>query len=76
MPNPQSDQDKISTFQLVRKNVKIYRIRFFSFFKPNPVDHWAIQMLKTLAKLPLVAMLILLSPILILVLLIVFLIAL
>ncbi len=76
MPNPKNKQDKKSSFQLVRENVKSYRIGFVFFFKPNPSDHWSVQLIKTLAKLPLLVLLILLSPILIVVLLIIFLIAL
>lgn len=49
---------------------------FGSWLKPNPADHWSIQVLKSIGKLPLVLLLIVCSPVLIGILLIVFLIAL
>lgn len=50
--------------------------QFVFFLKPNPADHWSIQVLKTIAKIPLVFLLLLLSPVLLVVFLIIFVIAL
>lgn len=49
---------------------------FIQWLKPNPADHWFLQTLKTIGKIPLVLVLILCSPVLLVVLLIVFMIAL
>lgn len=75
LPNHNTQNKKKSTFQEVSEHIIGVRRSFFIFLKPDPFDHWSIQVLKSIAKIPIVLLLILLSPILFLVLLIVFLIA-
>ena len=76
MQNQENPVKKESTLQQIADNIgRIYR-GFINFLKPTPTDHWAMQVLKSLAKIPLVLLLILFSPVLVVVLLIVFIIAL
>ncbi len=49
---------------------------FGAWLKPSPDDHWSLQSLKILAKIPVVLLAVALSPLLLVVLLLVFLIAL
>lgn len=73
---PMDNEEKQSVFKEVTKLVKDAVGRFARWLMPNPNDHWAIQVLKSIAKIPVVLLLVLCSPVLIVVLLIIFLIAL
>jgi hypothetical protein len=69
------DNKKQSITQVISAKVRDVANDFWKWLKPNPTDHWLIQILKSVAKVPLVILLVLCSPILFVVLLIVFLIA-
>lgn len=71
-----SDGEKQSFVGVIVSKIKDLVNDFWRWLKPNPNDHWLLQILKSIAKLPLVLLLILCSPILIVVLLLIFLIAL
>lgn len=71
-----NDDNKQSIFKEVSKKIKGVASEFWSWLMPTPTDHWSIQILKSIAKVPLVLLLVLCSPVLIVVLLIIFLIAL
>lgn len=70
------DKNNSSIFKEISQKIKGVANEFWNWLMPTPTDHWFIQILKSIAKLPLVLLLILCSPILIVVLLIIFLIAL
>lgn len=69
-------KEKKTFFQEVRGMIAGLLSDFWEWLKPHPDDHWLLQLLKGIAKLPLVILLITCSPILVVILLLVFLIAL
>lgn len=71
-----SNGEKQSLIGVIVSKIKDLVNDFWRWLKPNPTDHWVLQILKSIAKLPLIFLLILCSPILIVVLLLIFLIAL
>jgi len=71
-----NNNKKKSIFEGIIANIRGVVNDFWKWLKPNPADHWATQILKSLAKVPLLLLLVLCSPILLALLLIVFLIAL
>lgn len=71
------DNNKKQTiFGAILTKIRDVAIQFWNWLMPDPADHWFVQVLKSLAKVPVVLLLLLCSPVLMAVLLIVFLIAL
>ncbi|MFC3198163.1 hypothetical protein ACFOET_11125 [Parapedobacter deserti] len=69
-------EDKLTYRQEIRNFVRRLSGNFIEWLKPSPDDHWSVQILKTIGKIPVVLLLVALSPVLLVVLLLVFLIAL
>lgn len=65
-------EDEKTAAQELKAWMKDAYHNFIDFLKPNPQNHWSIQLIKSILKIPLVLISIVLSPILLVVLIVVF----
>lgn len=72
----QEQKNKQTVAQEVSAIVRSRFRQFAAWLKPSPDEHWSLQTLKLLAKIPVVLLAVALSPLLLVVMLLVFLIAL
>lgn len=72
----QEEKSKQTAAQEVLSIVRSRFKQFVTWLKPSPGEHWSLQALKLLAKIPVVLLAVALSPLLLVVMLLVFLIAL
>lgn len=68
--------NKQTIAQEVLSIVRSWFRQFVAWLKPSPGEHWSLQTLKLLAKIPIILLAIALSPLLLVVMLLIFLIAL
>lgn len=73
--NEKSKKESTSFFRGIIELIARILTDFWEWLKPNPVDHWSLQVIKGIGKFPLVLLLIICSPVLLVILLVVFLIA-